>query len=155
MIAADLVADLQLQTRALARRDAKALARATTFARLPELEQQIRRAVAGTITAPAYRLDRMRVWFEPGSGQGAAIAVAALEGTQQLTSYMNRPPKVVRRDAPNPYHQTLELQQGDGRWLVARIRGAAAAKAPAASPSSQQAPAISGRGRGGGLSPLC
>ena len=33
------------------------------------------------ITVPTYRLDRMRVWLEPGHGQGAAIAVAALEGS--------------------------------------------------------------------------
>src|SRR5262249_9299906 len=59
-----------------------------------------------------------------GAGQGAAVAVARLDGTQQLTVYMKRTPVVVRRDRPTPYHQTIDLQLDfGGRWLVARIDG--------------------------------
>jgi Na+-translocating ferredoxin:NAD+ oxidoreductase RnfD subunit len=122
-IAADLVGDLQLQARALAARDERALEQTATFVRLPELQRQLQASAGGSIVVPAYRLDRMRVHFEPGHGQGAAIAVAALAGSQQLTTYMGLPPEVVSRGRPAAYHQTLELQQGHGRWLVARIRG--------------------------------
>jgi hypothetical protein len=121
-IAADLVADLRLQTTALAHRDRKALARFATFDRLPQLGQLIRGAANAPIRVPSYRLDRMRVWLEPGHGQGAAIAVAALEGEQQVTVYAGSSAQLVSREAPAEFRQTLELQEDSGRWLVARIR---------------------------------
>jgi ASPIC and UnbV/FG-GAP-like repeat/NQR2, RnfD, RnfE family len=121
-IAADLVADLRLQASALARRNRRALARAATFDRLPQLGQLIRNADGMPITVPSYRLERMRVWLEPGHGQGAAIAVAELEGRQQQTVYTGRGAQLVSRQAPAAFRQTLELQEDGGRWLVARIR---------------------------------
>jgi Na+-translocating ferredoxin:NAD+ oxidoreductase RnfD subunit len=121
-IAADLVTDLRLQATALAHRDRKALGRSATFDRLPQLRQLIRRAANAPIRVPSFRLDRMRVWLEPGHGQGAAIAVAALEGKQQLTVYDGPSAKLVSREAPAAFRQTLELQEDSGRWLVARIR---------------------------------
>jgi Na+-transporting NADH:ubiquinone oxidoreductase subunit NqrB len=122
-IAADLVADLQLQARALASRDSNALERGATFDRLPELQQVIRQARGRPIVVPSYELDRMDVHYEAGNGQGPAIAVAALTGTQQLTTYgLTRPPKVIHRDAAVAYSETLELQGDSGRWLVARVR---------------------------------
>jgi Na+-transporting NADH:ubiquinone oxidoreductase subunit NqrB len=133
-IAADLVADLQLQARALASRDSNALERGATFDRLPELQQVIRQARGRPIVVPSYELDRMDVHYEAGNGQGPAIAVAALTGTQQLTTYgMTRPPKVIHRDAAVAYSETLELQGDSGRWLVARVRRpvAQAAASPA------------------------
>ena len=75
-MASDLIADLQLQERALARRDTKALARTATFARLPELRKQVWAAAGRPIVVPSYRLDHMRVNYSPGAGQGAAVAVA-------------------------------------------------------------------------------
>jgi ASPIC and UnbV/FG-GAP-like repeat len=121
-IAADLVADLRLQATALAHRNRASLARSTTFDRLPQLRQLIRSAAGAPIRVPSYRLDRMRVWLEPGHGQGAAIAVAALEGKQQVTVYAGRRTQLVSREAPATFRQTLELQEDSGRWLVARIR---------------------------------
>jgi Na+-translocating ferredoxin:NAD+ oxidoreductase RnfD subunit len=121
-IAADLVADLRLQTTALAHRNRTALARFATFDRLPQLGELIRSAAGAPIRAPSYRLDRMRVWLEPGHGQGAAIAVAAVEGKQQVTVYAGRRAQLVSREAPATFRQTLELQEASGRWLVARIR---------------------------------
>ena len=121
-IAADLVDDLRLQAVALSHRDRKALARTATFDRLPQLGQQIRSAAGGPIDVPTYRLDRMRVWLEPGHGQGAAIAVASLEGVRQLASYAGAPATVAHLSVPVAFRQTLELQEDAGRWLVARIR---------------------------------
>ena len=121
-IAADLVADLHLQTTALARRDRTVLTRSATFDRLPQLRQLISSAAGAPIRVPSYRLDRMRVWLEPGHGQGAAIAVAAVEGKQQLTVYTGRRAQLVSREAPATFRQTLELQEDSGHWLVARIR---------------------------------
>jgi ASPIC and UnbV/FG-GAP-like repeat len=121
-IAGDLVTDLRIQTEALSRRDRKALEDAATFDRLPQLRQLLRAAAGKPISVTAYRLDRIRMWLETGHGQGAAIAVTALEGTQQLTTYTGRPPKVARREAQTDFRQTLELQKDSVRWLIARVR---------------------------------
>ena len=121
-IAADLVRDLRLQTVALSHRNRKLLERTATFDRLPQLGQQLRDAAGMPITVPAFRLDRMRLWLEPGHGQGAAIAVAALEGSRQLTVYDGTNAQLVSRASPAPFRQTLELQEDEGGWLVARIR---------------------------------
>jgi hypothetical protein len=140
-VAADLVADLRVQTAALAHRDRRALERAATFDRLPQLRQQIRSAAGRSITVAAYQLDRMRVWLEPGHGQGSAIAVAGLEGTQQLTTYAGRSPKVIRREHAIPFAQTLELQEGGGRWLIARVRVPVKPVVAVASPATKRAAA--------------
>jgi ASPIC and UnbV/FG-GAP-like repeat len=140
-IAADLVADLRSQSVALSHRNRKALARSATFDRLPQLGQLIRSAGAMPITVPSYRLDRMRVWLEPGHGQGAAIAVAALEGRQQLTVYSGRRAQLVSRAAPVSFRQTLELQFASGRWLVARIRVPVKPVVALASPAAEAAAA--------------
>jgi len=137
-IAANLVDDLRLQATALAHRDRKALDRSATFDRLPQLGQLIRDASDKPLTVPTYRLERMRVWLEPGHGQGAAIAVTALEGRQQLTVYSSDGARVLSRARPSPFHQTLELQFGEGRWLVARIR-TVVARASVVSPAVARA----------------
>ena len=120
-IAGDLVADLQLQATALSNRRAQALGSSAIGDELTQLTRQVQ-AAGSTIDVPASRLDRMRVWLEPGHGQGAAIAVASLEGSRQLTAYKDVPPTMVRRDPAGPFRETLELQQHQGRWLVAHVR---------------------------------
>ncbi len=135
-IAGDLVADLGLQTTALADRKPEALGRAAIGDQLNGLLAQLN--TTGDVDVPAYRLDRMRVWLEPGHGQGAAIAVAAIAGTRQLSAYRDVA-AVVRRSAPAPFHQTVELQEDQGRWLVAYIRGSRRVAAPAA---PKQSPAV-------------
>ena len=121
-IAGDLVVDLRAQTDALSRRDRKALEKAATFDRLPQLRQQLRTAAGKPISVAAYRLDRIRMWLEAGHGQGAAIAVTELEGKQQLTTYTGSPPKVTRREPQTEFRETLELQKDSVQWLIARIR---------------------------------
>ncbi|HVN62823.1 MAG TPA: FG-GAP-like repeat-containing protein [Gaiellaceae bacterium] len=130
-IAGDLVADLSLQTTALQSRKPQALPRAAIGDALNGLLAQLGEAAGGDVQVPAYRLDRMRVWLERGHGQGAAIAVAAVAGTRQLSVY-RAAAAVVRRAAPVPFHQTLELQLDQGRWLVAHVRGAPPAPLPPA-----------------------
>ncbi|MBV8396705.1 MAG: VCBS repeat-containing protein [Actinobacteria bacterium] len=121
-IATDLLGDLQLQSNALAQRDANVLTRASIGRELNALDNQVRVTKGGLIEAPAYRIDRLQVHFERGHGQGPAIAVASLDGTAQVTAYKGEPPVVVRRDAPVTLREQLELQQNRGRWVVARVR---------------------------------
>ena len=122
-IAADLVADLQTQTAALIGRRPGVLARASIGDELNALTRQIDAAKGGPIEVPAYRVDQMHVHLEPGHGQGGAIAVARLAGSMQLASYTGSGATLVRREAPTPLHETLELQAGtNGRWFVAHVR---------------------------------
>ncbi len=121
-IAGDLVANLDLQAKALSARRPNDLARAAIGDELTQLTRQIRAASGGTIEAAASRLGRMRVWLEAGHGQGPAIAVVTLDGTRQLSAYKDVPPVVVRRDPAVSFSETLELQNDRGRWLVARVR---------------------------------
>ncbi len=137
-IAGDLVADLSLQTTALSNRRPQALSRAAIGDVLNGLQAQLKGGSGGDVVVPAYRLDRMRVWLERGHGQGAAIAVAAIAGTRQLSVYRDAA-AVVRRAAPAPFNQTLELQLDQGRWLVAHVRGAPPAPLP---PVPKQSPAL-------------
>ena len=122
-IAADLVGDLRFQTQALARRDIRKLARTATYLRLPELRRQVWVAGAAAIVVPSYRLDRLSLRFTLGQGQGGAIAVARMDGSQQLTTYVGLPPRIVRREQPTSFHQTVDLQLAGRSWLVARIHG--------------------------------
>jgi hypothetical protein len=122
-MARDLVADLQLQAQALTRRDIKSLARTATFLRLPELRKQVWASASGPIVVPSYRLDHVSLHYSAGKGQGGAIAVAKMEGSQQLTTYLGLPPRIVRRDRAAAFRQTIDLQLSRGNWLVARIHG--------------------------------
>jgi Na+-translocating ferredoxin:NAD+ oxidoreductase RnfD subunit len=121
-IAGDLVADLGLQSTALSNRRTHDLTRSAIGDELTQLTRQIGAASGGTIDVTASQLERMRVWLESGHGQGPAIAVVTLDGTRQLTAYKDVPPAVVRRDPAAAFHETLELQQDRGRWLVAHVR---------------------------------
>jgi len=139
-IAADLVADLQTQTAALIRRRPGVLARASIGDELNALTRQIDSAKGGPIEVPAYRVDQMHVHLEPGHGQGGAIAVARLAGSIQLASYAGSAGSLVRREAPTPLNETLELQGGTkGRWFVAHVRSG---RPIAAIPPSKTSPAL-------------
>jgi Na+-translocating ferredoxin:NAD+ oxidoreductase RnfD subunit len=121
-LASDLVADLRLQAGALSQRRPGELARSTVGEEQSALANQVRAAATGTIEVPGYRIDRMRVHLEAGHGQGPVVAVAALDGTMELTAYKDVPPVVVRRNAPVPLHETIELVEQRGRWLVTHVR---------------------------------
>ena len=122
---ADLVADLQRRPRALIARRHGVLARRLDRRRAERADAPGRRGkAAAPIEVPAYRLDQMHVHLEPGHGQGAAIAVASARGHDAADDATRRPRATfVRREAPAPLHETLELQAGtNGRWLVAHVR---------------------------------
>src|SRR5580765_6465083 len=121
-IAADLLADLRAETAALSARRSEALAKATIGDEQHALQRQARTAAARTIEVPAYRVNRIQVHLEPGHGQGPVIAVASLDGTVRVTTYKDEPHAVVRKAAPVALHETVELEQHGGRWVVAHVR---------------------------------
>ena len=125
-IAADLVADLRVETEALKARDARALERGADGDRLAALQRQIRAAARRPIAVPAYRIDRVGLWLEAGEGQGPPIAVAALAGTRQVTVYAGPQARIVRRAKPASFRQAVELSPGGARYLVSRVRRTAA-----------------------------
>ena len=121
-IAADVLADLRAETAALSARTPEALAKATVGDEQHALERQVSAAAARTIEVPEYRVNRIRLHLEAGNGQGPVIAVAELDGTVRVTTYKDAPTVVVRRAAPAALHETLELEQHGGRWIVAHVR---------------------------------
>src|SRR5262245_17967073 len=121
-IAADVLADLRAETAALKARHAESLANATIGDERHALERQVSAAATRTIEVPSYDVNRIRLHLEAGDGQGPVIAVAALDGTVQVTTYKDEPPTLFRRASPVALHETVELEQHDGRWIVAHVR---------------------------------
>ena len=124
-IAASLVADLTPGADALRRRDRAAAQDGATGAWLAELWRRI-----DASTVPTYEAARLRLRLEPGEGQGPPLVVATLIGTSQTSTYGASEATLVRRGDPERTVRTFELQQSGGRYLVADVRGAAAAEAP-------------------------
>jgi ASPIC/UnbV protein/VCBS repeat protein len=144
-IARDLVADLELQTTSLSHRRQADLARSATGDELTQLTRQLSAAAGRTVEVAAARVEHLRLRLEPGHGQGAAIAVATLDGTRQLAAYRDVPPTLVRRDPPVGFEETLELQQEQGRWVVAHVRSGRpvpVAAAPRETPALRRAAAV-------------
>ena len=95
-----LVADLQIESDALRRRD---LDRATEGAdgdRLAALWRQIRAAKGRPIVVPHYAVERMSVTLEPGDGQSPPTVVATLARDGRARDVLRLAATVQRRGAP-------------------------------------------------------
>lgn len=122
-IANDVVADLRIESDALARRSLDRGADGASGARLAGLWAEIRTA-RRTIVVPEYDIERVRLALEPSDGQRPPLVVATLEGTVALATYAGSPPAAERRAEPVAFEGTFELALEDGRYLIARSRGA-------------------------------
>jgi hypothetical protein len=129
-IAASLVADLATGADALRRRDRAAARDGATGAWLAELWRRIDASQGATVHVPTYEAASLRLRLERGKGQGPPRVVATLTGTSQTSTYGASEATLVRRGDPEQTVRTFELQQSGGRYLVADVRGAAAAEAP-------------------------
>jgi Na+-translocating ferredoxin:NAD+ oxidoreductase RnfD subunit len=138
-IAASLVADLASGADALRRRDRVAAQRAATGAWLAELWRRIDASKGGTVEVPTYEAARLRLRLEPGEGQGPPLVVATLTGTAQTSTYGASEATLVRRGEPEQTVRTFELQESGGRYLVADVRRAGPAEAPAPAATAVQA----------------
>jgi hypothetical protein len=146
-IASDVVADLRIESDALARRDLDRVADGADGARLAGLWQQIRVAGA-TVVVPEYDIRRVRVRLEPGQGQGPPLVVAMLEGTVVLATYTGSPPAVQQRTDPAPFEGTFELEPRNGRYLITRSRGATTDELLGPVPADAASPAVGGTAAG-------
>jgi Na+-translocating ferredoxin:NAD+ oxidoreductase RnfD subunit len=129
-IAAALVADLSRSADALRRRDRPAARAGATGAWLADLWRRIDASRGGTIEVPTYEATHVRLRLERGKGQGPPLVIATLTGTAQTATYGPSIARPVRRGAVSPVVRTFEVASTGGRYLVADVRGAAAA-APA------------------------
>ncbi len=135
VIARDVVADLEIESDALRRRD---LDRATAGAegdRLAALWRQIRAASGRAIVVPHYVVERTSVTLEPGDGQAPPTVVATLVGTVERATYSGSPPTVVHRGTPARFSRAFELTLADGRYLIVAARGKP--EAPSAAPPTR------------------
>ena len=115
-MAADLVADLELQARALAARDTNALTRAATFARLPELRRQVWAAADGEIVVPAYRIERMGVHYSLGAGRAprSQSPTSKARSSSRHTSAASRTCSTARRRRPTASRSTSSSRAAAG-----------------------------------------
>jgi hypothetical protein len=120
-IAHDLVADLRTRTGALRRRNDKLASPGSCCAALADVQTAIKRAKGRQITVPSYRLDRVKFKLRPAEGQGQPVVVAAVTGVVQQTTYLGRPPKLLRRSAPVPFAGTFELDQAGSRYELITV----------------------------------
>jgi hypothetical protein len=147
-IAQDVVADLRAEADALVRRDPDGAAAGASGARLAALWEQIRTA-GPTVVVPEYQIERISLRVEPGDRQGPPRVLATLEGTVVLVTYAGSPPQVEERADPKRFEGTYELLLQDGRYLIARSRGATtddvfAPTASEAAPAPGAAPGLAG-----------
>ncbi|HZO33962.1 MAG TPA: FG-GAP-like repeat-containing protein [Gaiellaceae bacterium] len=129
VIAADLVADLDLQAKALRTHDLDLAATTAGSDSLVSLRQQIAAPVGEPIAVPTYSVGHVTLSLEPGRGQGPPIAVAVATGTVQRVDYRGRPPVAVRTYPAASFTRTFELQQKGSRFVLVSS-GAAAPAAP-------------------------
>ena len=121
VIARDAVADLQIESDALRRRD---LDRATEGAdgdRLAALWRQIRAAKGRPIVVPHYVVERTSVTLEPGDGQSPPTVVATLVGTVERATYSGSPPDGPASQRPGALLPRVRAHSG-GRPLPDRRR---------------------------------
>jgi hypothetical protein len=136
-IARHIVVDLRTARSALRDRARGRVASAATGPWLAELWRQLDDARGGRIVVPAYDVDRVRVWLQPGRNQAPPVAVAELQGTVRNETYGRSAAVLVAATTPTVLQRTIELQLEDGRYKIARFRGApAVAPAPVATGSS-------------------
>ena len=133
VIAGDLLADLRTRADALRLRDAGNASAGVAGTMLADVQQQIRSAQGHEIVVPSYRIERMSVKLQPGTGQGPPTILANVAGLVQHATYTGTPATLTRRDDPTPFTGTFQLGQGGSGYVILAASGAAAGgSAPAA-----------------------
>jgi len=142
-IAADLVADLRAEGRALAHGDHDRASQGAAGARLAAVWERI--DAPGPAAVPDYTVEHVTLTLEPGDDQSAPLVVAVARGTVELLTYAGSPPAVAERSDPAPFEQTLELELQGNRYLIVGSRGAEGDFAvPAAAPAPSPGVALGG-----------
>ena len=101
---------------------------------LADLWSSIDASRGGAVDVATYDADRIRLRLEPGEGQGPPLVVATLLGTTRTATYGASGRRA--RDAqgePVEIQRTFEIVEHGGRYLIAAVRGAPGAAAPAPS----------------------
>ena len=132
-IAAALVTDLEVSAEALRTRNRARAARAATGSWLADLWSRIDASRGGAVEVVTYDPHRIRLRLEPGEGQGPPLVVATLHGTTRTTTYGASGGEPVAQGEPVEIQRTFEMVEHGGRYLIAAVRGAPGATAPAPS----------------------
>jgi Na+-translocating ferredoxin:NAD+ oxidoreductase RnfD subunit len=117
-IARDVIADLEIESEALRRRDRGRATAGADGARLAAVWRQIDAAEGRAVDVPRYLIERIDVSLEPGEGQAPPTVVTRAAGT------------VDRRGIAKPFVGTFELVLKDGRYLISATRGSAESSSP-------------------------
>jgi hypothetical protein len=114
----DLVADLEIASDALARRDPRLAATAGAGTWLLDLQQQI--ATAGNdrpIDVPRYRLDSIHLVLVRRTGQSSPQVMLSVSGTVRTARYARADARPVL-GPPTPYRRAYLMVPVRGVWLV-------------------------------------
>ena len=121
-IARNLLADLQIESDALRRRDLERAADAASGAWLASLWAQIRTPAART-TVASYDVDRMVLTLQRGAYQGPPSVVANLQGTYVASTYGRTPASLMGRRDPVRFRRTVELLLEDDTYRIVTSEG--------------------------------
>jgi len=120
-IARSVLADLQLESDALRRRDLDGAAEAASGAWLASLWAQIRTPGA-EMTVARYDVDRVVLTLHRGAYQGPPSVVAHLQGTYVASTYGRTEAALVTSD-PVRFRRTVELVLDGARYRIVRSEG--------------------------------
>src|SRR5262249_15030398 len=136
---------LRADAEALRLRDPQRASTGAGGAWLVDLRQQIGAAAGSQISVPSYRIARVDLTLTRGLGQAPPRILASINGTQQAADYRGPPPKLVRRRAPVPFKQSLEVALQRGHYVIVGVGGAT--RAPTTAPPTEQPVVVRAAGR--------
>ncbi|HEX6761687.1 MAG TPA: FG-GAP-like repeat-containing protein [Gaiellaceae bacterium] len=122
-IARDLLADLDLQARAVSQRNLSLASQAVGTDVLDQLQSKVAAPVTEAVQVPDYRIDRLSLRLVPGKDQGPPTVVALAKGTVQRVAYRGVPPTSDGQSAPSTFTGTFDLQQSGGRFVIVAMPG--------------------------------
>ena len=129
-------------------RDNKLAGQGATGPWLAALFRRIDAPTSKAAVLPAYDVTTLGLRLEAGKRQGSPSVIATMAGKVKLSEFRGSPPRVFDEGELQPFTQTLELTNRQGRWVIVRSREA--------SPSvlgMNDAPATTQGGAGGRSSP--
>jgi hypothetical protein len=142
LIATSLIADLKDQATALRTRRPKVAETGSCCGALTDVQTRVAAAKTQAILVRTYRLDRMTVKLIPAQGQAEPVALAAVIGQTQDTSWGGTPPRVIHRNAPVAFTGTFQLDRGTRGYEVRTPMAVGAGTGASPPAASAPAPAV-------------
>ncbi len=126
-IAQDLIDDLAVSGTSLWERDTDLAGTGATGKWLAGLLRRIGSSSNTPVDLVEYNLATLGLRLEAGKKQGPPSVIADLTGEARISRFRGATPRVFDRGDLQPFEQTLELTEREGRWVIVRSRAASPA----------------------------